>query len=168
MMPTVATKKLAATRAEIADAIRKRAEIESAPLSRADVRGRLMQRVASLRERALRPFAHRVAVLGSPGEPDPFVLGADRGAVDVGPLLALLLGPDRVAELLQPVLDTLPAGMSAEARRNALAELDATITRLGHAEEDIVESLEAQGVAVTRRSDADPAVVFRLPEASES
>ncbi len=53
-------------------------------------------------------------------------------------------------------------GLPAAERRQRLAELDGQVVQLEHQEEQLIAELAAAGVDVSRRPDADPAVVLGL------
>ena len=161
MSSHVALKRLDALRVKIAEKALERIKVDNAPQSREDVRDGLRRYAERAVSEALRPLAFKLAGIGS-GEPPPFIARGLGGAVDLGPLLAVIVGPARLVELLQPVLATLPDGMSTADKRAALRALDAEILALEHLEETVVQDLESQGVGVTRRGDANPAVVLRL------
>lgn len=156
----VALKRLDALRVQIAEKTSQHLKVANAPQSRADVQEGLRHYAESAAAAALRPLAYKLASVGG-AETAPFSIRGNGGTVDLAPLLCLLVGADRLVELLQPVLATLPDGMSVLTKREALRALDVEILKLGHEEETVIEDLETQGVRVTRRGGADPAIVLR-------
>ena len=160
MSPQVALKKLDALRLQLAEKTREHLKVANAPPSRADVCEAVRGYAERAAAEALRPLAYKLASMGG-AENAPFNIRSNNGTVDLAPLLCVLLGPDRLVELLEPVLSTLPDGMGTAEKRAALRTLDAEILALQHEEETVIEDLESQGVHVTRRGDADPAIVLR-------
>ena len=61
----------------------------------------------------------------------------------------------------EEVADAKP-GLPAAERRKRLAELDGEILELGKAEEVLIERLEAEGVDVVRRPEADPRIALGI------
>ena len=84
------------------------------------------------------------------------------GGGDMAGALAALLGVDRVLELLAPTLATLEDGPDSAERARMLAEADRVLFDAELAEERTVMALEAQGLPVMRRGDADPRAVLAL------
>jgi hypothetical protein len=75
--------------------------------------------------------------------------------------LACALYPERVQEFLAEHMTAGEGGVTAENRAARLAQLDAELAELERKEESAIRKLEAQGLDVDRRGDADPAVVLR-------
>ena len=84
------------------------------------------------------------------------------GVVDVGPLLAALLGPDVLAAALLRYADELPPAADNAKRAARLADITAELDALEEAEEIDVERLGAQGIQADRRADARPEIVLKL------
>lgn len=84
------------------------------------------------------------------------------GAVDLGPVLVAVLGPDVLAAALSRYVDELPPASAHAERATRLAEIAAELDRLEEAEEIEVCRLEQQGMQVDRRADADPRVVLAI------
>lgn len=84
------------------------------------------------------------------------------GRVDLGPLLAALLGPDKLAAALMPFAGALPPSTDRAARAARLAEIATELDALEDAEEVEVCRLEALGLWPVRRGDARPSIVLKL------
>ena len=84
------------------------------------------------------------------------------GKVDLGPLLAALLGPDKLAAALMPFADALPPSIDRAAGTARLAEIATELDALEDAEEFEVCRLEALGLQPPRRGDARPSIVLKL------
>jgi DNA-binding response OmpR family regulator len=91
-----------------------------------------------------------------------FRVPARPGAVDITPALLGVFTVDELMQRMKPHLSALPAGMTKAARRTKLAEIDAEILSIEHAEMDCIEALERDGVAFTLRADMTPAVYLRV------
>jgi hypothetical protein len=76
------------------------------------------------------------------------------------PVLLIALGRAGVMKRLAPLLQTLPEGLDADARRHRAEALRAEIATAERAEELAIRRAAAAGVAIPRRGDADPAVVL--------
>jgi hypothetical protein len=151
-------------RGRVADLKASRAEVaRTYELSRDETREALRQRFAAWQadgERALR--AH-VALVAQCDQDGPMFAAAVGGrAADLGPSLALLLGPDELVQRLDRVLATIPEGVPSADRSRRLADLDAQLFEAELAEERVVMALEATGATVRRRPDADPRAVLAL------
>jgi len=85
------------------------------------------------------------------------------GVVQLGPLLAALMGPEVLAAALRRFIDDIPQGLPLADRRARIAELDAQILEAEMSEERAVEALEALGETVLRRADADPRAILWVP-----
>ena len=84
------------------------------------------------------------------------------GKVDLGPLLAALLGPDKLAASLVRYADALPASTDRTARAQRLAKIAAELDEIEDQEEIEIMRLESLGLSPGRRGDADPAIVLKL------
>lgn len=82
------------------------------------------------------------------------------GMVDLWPLLLAVLGPKAVRAALLPYAEQLPPAPDPSEHSARLAELEAELGGLEREEELAIRALEAQGLSVIRRGDADPAVVL--------
>jgi len=87
------------------------------------------------------------------------------GTLDLGPLLAALLGPAKLAAALEPHVLALPPSVDHAARTARLAEIAGELDALEEAEEVEVLRLEGLGLDPGRRADASPAVVLKRREA---
>lgn len=84
------------------------------------------------------------------------------GAVDLGPVLVALLGPDALAAALGRYVDELPPATDRAERTARLAEIAGRLGELENAEEVEVCRLEMQGLTVDRRADARPEIVLAI------
>lgn len=84
------------------------------------------------------------------------------GWVDLGPLLATIVGPDALAAALNRHIDVLPSGSIRADRAARLAEIEAELDELEDAEEIEVCWFEAHGVQVDRRAGARPEIVLKV------
>ncbi len=100
--------------------------------------------------------------------------GLSGGSVDADELVKWLGKPGFLVETFhdqirarllhlydEEVADAKP-GLPAAERHKRLAELDAEILELGKAEEVLIERLEAEGVDVVRRPEADPRIALGI------
>jgi len=143
----------------------KRAVVAAQARGREDVRTAAVEAIEGLaadgRSRADRALARiaagdspRGAVLGFFGS------GADR-PIDPAALVALL-GADTVAAVMLARLDSVPPGLTAAERASQLAELDAELNQLEHAEEQAIADSERAGNLIPRRDDCRIDVVLAL------
>lgn len=104
----------------------------------------------------------RLAYHTATGNPaDAFVLRCmPDGTVTVAPLLAALLGPDKLAAELCRHLPDGPGGPPAAERAERLAAVAAELFEAECVEERLIEASEAAGVPIARRADADPRAVL--------
>lgn len=84
------------------------------------------------------------------------------GAVDLGPVLVALLGPDALAAALSRYVDELPPAADRAERAARLAEIAAELTDLEEREERLICELEKQGLQADRRGDARPEIVLAI------
>ena len=84
------------------------------------------------------------------------------GLIDLGPLLAAVLGPDVLASVLERHVLALPPSVDRAARASQLAEIVNQLAEIEEAEEVEVLRLEALGLSPDRRADARPEVVLKL------
>lgn len=106
-------------------------------------------------------FANQAQYANARGDVIPFSISADQVRVSAQSLLCFL-NKDRLLEELEKAVER-----SVPADRPGLAEaaierdkLDKEIRALGVREESVIRTLEAAGLAVNRRADADPAIVL--------
>lgn len=156
---------LADTRAQIAELQRERASVADAALSEAETKNAILAQAEQLAAAGEERIAHHVRRVAHGGTfTDGFVLQTGRtGLVDVGPLLASLIGPARFAEALGHHLEGVAFGLPRAERASRVAELDAQLLALEIAEERVIERIEAAGASVARRGDANPAAVLSVP-----
>ena len=144
----------------------RRALADMPALSRDELRQRLGMDLAQAQASAAHAVGVRLAQLAA-GERggDPLLsMGAGGRVLDLAPLLAFAIGPEELLQRIEPLLAAVPEGMPSAERSRRLAELDAQILAAEITEERVVEALEAAGVPVQRRADADPRAVLALPE----
>lgn len=82
------------------------------------------------------------------------------GVVDLLPLMLALIGAKAVKTALGQFVEALPVQPDHAEHSARLAELEAELHGLELEEERAIRALEAQGLSVIRRGDADPAVVL--------
>jgi hypothetical protein len=84
------------------------------------------------------------------------------GSIDLGGLLAAVLGVEPLMAMLEPRISALLDGPTEAARAADLAEIEAELLRVEHLEEDLIEASEADGWPGARRGDARPEIVLRV------
>ena len=84
------------------------------------------------------------------------------GVINLGPLLAALLGPEVLAAALNRFTDALPPAADNAKRAARLIEVTAELQALEEAEELEICRLEAQGIQADRRADARPEIVLAI------
>ncbi len=82
--------------------------------------------------------------------------------VDLGPVLAFVLGADVLAAALAPSLERFDEGPPAADRAAKLAEIDRQMLELERAEEALIMESERAGTPVARRGDADARAVLEV------
>jgi hypothetical protein len=121
--------------------------------------------LASHCDSAAATFRQRLAHAAQSGDWGPaFQLRArpGDGIVDAGPLLAALLSPDVLAASLDQYVMALPPSVDPAPIAARLLAIDGELSDLDESEELAVLLLEAQGLSIGRRADADPAVVLKV------
>jgi hypothetical protein len=155
-------------RSEIAERTKQLNALETAPQSRADMAQRAEDYAARAHAQAsaeLREELRRRSVQSLPLDGITQVeAGAGSRKVDLGPMLAALLGPKQFAKALVSLLGDVPEGLDAEERAKRIADLEAGILTLCREEEREIRALEALGLETIRRADAPPAVVLAFTE----
>jgi hypothetical protein len=146
-------------RAKLAALQASRVDTVGAPVSPDEIGTRLQQHLESI-------AADRAGMLRralAAGEFDSlFRVPARPGSVDTLHALLSVFTVDELMQRMQPHLAGLPAGLTAQQRRTKLAQIDAEILSVEHAEMDAVEALEREGLPVTLRGDMSPAVYLRV------
>lgn len=163
----VFTEEIDYQREQIATLKREQEAVFAQKRSRAEVAEAVEQHLAhlagqgaSMMARSLQMFAAGVAaspttVFGS--------AGADGVArIDIGPLLAAAVGVDRMREMCLAALDSVPEGLSREARKQRLDEIAHKLESEEIYEELLIERSEEFGTPVARRPDASPHVVLAV------
>lgn len=84
------------------------------------------------------------------------------GSVDLGPVLAAVLGTATLARVLGDHAMTLPDASARTERAARLVEIAGELDRIEEAEEAEICRLEAEGLQPLRRGDARPEIVLRL------
>ena len=163
----MSAKKLDTLRAEIAVLVDERAEVETAPIPRDEA----VANIAALIDAPYSETLHKGRI-----DLDPSPRGLVDGSFNSSSLLEMFerpgmiraLFPDAVSEYLLSIydkeLDGATPGLPVAKRRSRLAELDGQIYALETQEEAVIESLEADGVDIQRRPDADPRAALGLPD----
>lgn len=133
--------------------------------SRAEVAAAVDQQIAHLAalgratmERSLQMFAAGVAA-------SPTLLhgiaGADGVArLDIGPLLAVAVGTDRMREMYLDALEAVPVGLPRAERKKRLEEISYELEFAEMIEEHLIEESEEAGAPVARRPDARASIIL--------
>ena len=167
------TAELAKLRTRIADLQQEREQLEHAPITKAEAHDRVDAYVAD-RAAGWRPnFA---ALVNTDDRADTFelipgrfrgdlrdglALADDRGAVSVA--LCKFMPTLVTSELLKAVdahIEEHGPGISTEARVHRLAAIATELDEIEVQEEQLIRTAEAQGLELSRRADASPAVVL--------
>ncbi len=91
---------------------------------------------------------------------DVFNIRPKGDVVDLGPVLAFVLGADALVAALAPHLERFEDGPPAADRAAQIAEIDRQLLELERAEEQLIEASEAAGMPIARRGDADVRAVL--------
>ena len=151
-------------RAKIAELAEKRDAVGTDQKSRAEtiktVREVLAHRAAHGKE-LIDNFAHAAQFGDFRGYLIPFSLSPDQIRAEAEALFCILNHDSLLAEIEKAIEAKVPADRPGlkEARLEC-ERIDKEIRALGVKEEHIVRELEAAGLAVNRRADADPAIVL--------
>ncbi|RVT49654.1 hypothetical protein [Rubrivivax albus] len=160
--------RLDAARAAVEAARTARDEIAELPeRSRAETRERMRLMLQAAAEDPARTLRAHVLTAQAGHRADGPMLGATV-AGDMTGALAALLGVDHMLEMLAPILARIPDGPPSAERARLLADADAALFAAELAEEKIVVQLEAQGLPVVRRADADPRAVLWMDDDAEA
>jgi hypothetical protein len=160
--------RLDSARAAVEAARTARDEIAELPeRSRAETRERLRLMLEAAAEDPARTLRAHVLVAQTGSRAEGPMLGATITG-DMTGALAALLGVDHMLEMLAPILARIPDGPPSAERARMLADADAALFAAELAEERIVVQLEAQGLPVVRRADADPRAVLWLDDCAEA
>ncbi len=161
-------KRLQAIRTQIAELSGEIASIENAALTAGEIKDKVEGTVD--RWRGLVDSGWLGLNLARPGREIDFamiesaVAGEPRKLV---PLLAWLFGDQLKARLIESAAPFAEHGaLPAAGRDDAIRELETKRRELEIEEERLVVTLEGQGVDITRRPDADPAIVLGIDEAA--
>ena len=150
---------LAALRAARLPLLAERQALPAEDYGRDEARGDVATYCTAAAADAHGRLAYAVGI-GNPGQ--AFVLRArPNGELDVGPLLAALLGPDKLAGALGQFADALPPSTDRAARAARLVEIAAELDAIEEAEEIEIMRLENLGLTPIRRGDANPAIVLK-------
>jgi hypothetical protein len=154
---------LAAVRARITELQSQIKELDALPPSRDETRANVLHHLQRLTADYARSLTYRLGQVGV-GEHDP-LLTAPTGigkTLDITTVIAAVLGPERLLELLEPYLSTLPEGVPAAQRAADREELEDALLAAGHAEQDLLDAAMVRGETVIYRADADPCCVLRI------
>ena len=157
------------SRAEVASLKARIAPLDDAPCSHEESRAAILAQCTLWANEGHRLLSYRVRSVGRGDALGPlFQIHAQHGApVDIGPYLAAILGAGPLAARLSDYLTGTPDGPSAAERVKQRTALVAKLFKAECAEEQAIVALEARGVRVPRRPDADPAAVLALPDGGE-
>jgi hypothetical protein len=148
-------------RAQVVALKRERAAVESAPQSAAETRAAINAACAQWAAAGAEQLAPLVRGMAVGQEFATALRVPAQGVVDLGPILAHLLGPQALAKALLKTID-VPDGITPAERVTRLADLDARLETAEREEERLIDALERQGAYVARRGDADPRAVLKV------
>ncbi len=154
--PTIAT-----LRADIAALTAKRTTLIDGPRPRAESRADIDAQCRAWQEAGRSLYGYPVAMAAHGlSIRDALNVRPKGDDVDLGPVLAFVLGADVLAAALTPSLERFDEGPPAAHRAAKLAEIDRQMLELERAEEALIEASEAAGLPIARRGDADPRAVL--------
>lgn len=138
--------------------------------SRAEVAEVIEQHLAHLAEQGASAMARSLQMFAAGAAPSPTTVFGSAGAdgvarIDIGPLLAAAVGVDRMREMCMAALDSVPEGLSRDARKKRLGEISDQLEFDEILEERLIERSEEAGTPVARRPDANPHIVLALKDA---
>lgn len=163
-------------RQRIAALTAERSALTSAPRSHAETRADVERWCAAQATIGDGRIGHHVKGVAHSGDlNDVFkvsaITGAPRGhagampaPIDLAPMLASVLGPVALAEILGRHLPADDNGVTAADRRARIVEIEAELFEAECAEERLIEASEAAGAPIARRADMDPRAVLGLHE----
>ena len=153
------TTDLAATRDRIAKLKAEIRTLHAAPRDQSQAGAEIDTYVANLAA----PITQRMEYAVTSGVMDGmFTLRAmPDGRIDLGPLLAAVLGPDVLAAALRRYVEGLPPSEDRAKQATRLAEATAELDRLEDLEEVELDRLESQGILAGRRPDSRPEIVLK-------
>jgi hypothetical protein len=159
------------TRREIAAAQHEVRAVRALPPSREELINQLIDEIAGmaaagkprfdLRDGKLRVHWPDVVSLAPKGT----VVSAPSGSSSR--LLCWLMGEEVIKRLGHELLDNLPDGISAEERKTRIAECEASIMRLEHEEESLIEQALDAGIEVHRRVTASAYAMLSIEADAE-
>lgn len=138
--------------------------LTAAPRARAEVRADILAWCEMQASEARTAHVVQNLAFGSSLEGALTVRPNFGGALDLAPLLAALIGPERLAEALGAHLDGVADGPTSAGRTSRLAAIDTELFDAERSEEQVIEAAEARGEHVARRGDADPRAVLWLDD----
>ena len=153
-------------RASIAALKLQRADIDNAPISKAE-REAAMLAWCNDQSAAVHDQVHHLVAGAAYGGSLAGLLQVrptPSGTVDLAAYFAHLLGADVLARALCKHFADVPKGLSAAERTDALELIDAELFDLELQDEQAVVASELAGAPVARRSDADPRAVLWLDD----
>jgi hypothetical protein len=157
-----------ALRSQIAERAKRLEALQGAPQSRADMALRVDDYAARAHAQGTAELRHELQRRSVQSLPLDGITVVEAGAgsrrVDLGPMLAAVLGPKQFAKALVSLLGDVPEGLDAAERAKRITELEAEILALCRDEEREIRTLEAMGLEIIRRPDAPPAVVLAFTE----
>lgn len=163
-------KQILAARAKIEILKRERAGILASPRSRAQVAALVDDHLTSFASAGAADRQLAVERLAAGQQAGLFMVSATavtaQGPVSVnvnmGPILAQLFGAEVLRKALETAVQSIPEGMSPEAREERLAAIAAELDRLQTQEEGHIRDAELTGEAIPRRLDAEARFVLAL------
>lgn len=153
--------RLAAAREAVATARAARDDVVGLPArSPAEARARVRLMLADAAEESGRLLRAHVLSAQAGHRADGPLLGLS--GHDLAGALVALFGVDEIMGRLDPVFARLEPGPDSTERARMLAEADRVLFEAELTEERVVMAMEAQGMPVSRRGDADPRAVLAL------
>lgn len=162
------TEELDALRQRVADLKAEAETLADAGRAHSETRAALRQRLEMLHAEGSRRLQHIVAATATDGKAPggEFEVLTGHGAANLGPLLLAVFGVPDILKRLDRYVTALPDGPTTAARAERSGVLAAQLFEAELAEEREVSRLEALGVPVQRRGDADPGAVLWLDPAA--
>lgn len=140
-------------------------------LSRSEAEAVIDRHVDSLAAQGTARVGHAVALLlGGHGLSNALAVrsvGAP-ALLDLGAVLAAVLGADPLKAALRSHLADVPEGLPRAARIARRAEIDAELWTIEAREEALIVAAEASGQSVQRRADARPEIVLAIPPRADA
>lgn len=153
---------LDSVRARIAHLKGQLSTIESQTVSRSDLGDMIGKQVATWHARALDQVSGEIGQLVA-GHGGGFMVAAVKGGgIDMGPWLAVAMGPEKLNAWLLPMLEQIPEGLDAKTRVKRMGEIRFALDQAGIEEEALLREAEELSCPIDPRPDADPRAALLL------